>query len=907
MAKVLFQADDGNGSELWITDGTSVGTQLLRVINPYVDGSNPNGFTKLSNGKVLFQASSGTNNAELWITDGTTAGTTLVKEIRAGLTSAGSNPNGFTELNNGQVLFQASSSYDDAELWITDGTSVGTQLLRVINPYVEGSNPNGFTELSNGKVLFQASSGHNNAELWITDGTTAGTTLVKEIRAGLTSAGSNPNGFTELNNGKVLFQADDGINGTELWVTDGTSVGTQLLRVINPYVDGSNPNGFTKLSNGKVLFQASSGTNNAELWITDGTTAGTTLVKEIRAGLTSAGSNPNGFIELNNGQVLFQADDGINGTELWITDGTSVGTTLLRVINPYVEGSNPNGFTKLSNGKVLFQASSGHNNAELWITDGTTAGTTLVKEIRAGLTSAGSNPNGFTELSNGQVLFQADDGINGNELWITDGTSVGTTLLKHINNVPSNPDYPELSMGSNPANFTLFNPTTIESAVTATLAANEYNLRLTGTDNINGTGNNLNNILTGNSGNNTLSGRTGNDTLDGGLGADMLSGGEGNDTYYVDNVGDDVINEQVTGGTDTILSSVYYSLYNRYVENLTLIGTGHVNAAGNNLNNILTGNSGNNTLYGGTGNDTLDGGLGADILNGGEGNDSYYVDDVGDSIINESATGGLDAVFSSVTYTLASYVENLTLIGTDNTKATGNNLNNVLMGNSGNNTLSGGTGSDTLDGGLGADILSGGEGNDLYYVENIGDDVINESVTGGTDTILSSVSYSLNNRYVENLTLIGTGHVNAAGNNLNNVLMGNSGNNTLYGGTGNDTYVFGIGGGQDLITEISGTADVLSILSGVAEEQLWFSKVGNHLEVSIIGTTDKVTVNNWYVNGTANQLEQIRTATGDVLASSQVQNLVTVMSSFSPPPVGTTTLDSGTYASVLSVIAANWS
>ena len=551
---------------------------------------------------------------------------------------------------------------------------------------------------------------------------------------------------------------------------------------------------------------------------------------------------------------------------------------------------------------------------------------------------------------------------------------------------------------------------TIISSVNYSLSGRYVeNLTLTGTSNVTATGNSLNNVLTGNSGNNTLSGSTGNDTLDGGLGADVLDGGTGNDTYYVDNVGDNVANEQVTGGTDTIFSSVGYSLNNRHVENLTLIGTGNVNAAGNNLNNVLTGNSGNNILYGGTGNDTLDGGLGADtlrgsagndtyyvdnvgdaiehelvtdgidtifssltyslnnlyienltligannlqatgnssnnvlignsgnnsligaagddtlsggtgsdtldgglgadVLDGGAGDDTYYVDNVGDNVINEQSTGGLDSIFSTVSYSINNRsVENLTLTGTDNVTATGNGLNNVLTGNSGNNTLSGGTGNDTLDGGLGADILSGGEGNDLYYVDNVADDVINESVTGGTDTILSSVYYSLHNRYVENLTLIGTGNVNAAGNNLNNVLTGNSGNNTLSGGTGNDTYVFGIGGGQDLITEISGTADVLSILSGVTEEQLWFKKVGNNLEVSIVGTTDKVAVNNWYVGGTVNQVEQIRTATGDVLASSQVQNLVAAMSSFSPPPVGTTTLDSGTYASVLSVIAANWS
>ena len=412
---------------------------------------------------------------------------------------------------------------------------------------------------------------------------------------------------------------------------------------------------------------------------------------------------------------------------------------------------------------------------------------------------------------------------------------------------------------------------------------------------------------TGRGGNDAIRGNGGNDTIDGGLGMDTLDGGIGDDLYYVDNVGDNVINEQVTGGTDTIVSRVTYSLNNRYVENLTLSGADNVKAIGNSFNNVLIGNSGNNTLSGGIGNDTLDGGLGTDILNGGEGNDLYYIDNVSDDVINESVTGGTDTILSSVMYSLNSlYVENLTLTGTDNVTATGNTLNNVLTGNSGNNTLSGGTGNDTLDGGLGLDVLNGGEGNDLYYVDNVAD-VINESATGGTDTILSSVYYSLYNRYVENLTLTGTGNVNAAGNSLNNVLTGNSGNNTLSGGTGNDTYVFGIGGGQDLITDVSGTADVLSILSGVTEEQLWFKKVGNNLEVSIVGTTDKVTVNNWYVGGTANQVEQIRTATGDVLASSQVQNLVAAMSSFSPPPVGTTTLDSGTYASVLGVIAANWS
>jgi Ca2+-binding RTX toxin-like protein len=174
-----------------------------------------------------------------------------------------------------------------------------------------------------------------------------------------------------------------------------------------------------------------------------------------------------------------------------------------------------------------------------------------------------------------------------------------------------------------------------------------------------------------------------------------------------------------------IFSSVNYSLNGRYVENLTLTGASTVTATGNTLDNVLTGNSGNNTLIGGSGNDTLDGGLGADVLDGGVGDDVYYVDNVGDNVINESLTGGMDSIFSSVSYTLnGRYVERLTLTGSANLTATGNTLDNVLTGNSGNNTLTGSSGNDTLDGGLGADVLDGGTGDDVYYVDNIGDNVI---------------------------------------------------------------------------------------------------------------------------------------------------------------------------------------
>ncbi|MFM6269093.1 MAG: calcium-binding protein, partial [Dolichospermum sp.] len=154
----------------------------------------------------------------------------------------------------------------------------------------------------------------------------------------------------------------------------------------------------------------------------------------------------------------------------------------------------------------------------------------------------------------------------------------------------------------------------VNASISYTLTNHVENLTLTGSGNINGTGNSLNNTLTGNSGNNTLTGNAGNDTLNGGDGIDTLIGGLGNDVYVVDTT-TDTITENANEGTDAVQSSVTFDLtVFPNIENLTLTGTTAINGTGNAGNNTIIGNSGNNTLNGGGGRDILTGGVGSDIF-----------------------------------------------------------------------------------------------------------------------------------------------------------------------------------------------------------------------------------------------------------------------------------------------------
>ncbi|HEV2746462.1 MAG TPA: type I secretion C-terminal target domain-containing protein [Allosphingosinicella sp.] len=197
----------------------------------------------------------------------------------------------------------------------------------------------------------------------------------------------------------------------------------------------------------------------------------------------------------------------------------------------------------------------------------------------------------------------------------------------------------------------------------------------------------------------------------------------------------------------------------------------------------LTGGSGWDRLLGGAGNDLLDGGSAADQLSGGGGDDSFVIDHVGD-LVQESGGGGTDSVASSVSHTLAMFVENLTLTGTAAIEGTGNFHANVLTGNSGDNVIRGGLGNDRIDGGGGSDWLQGESGNDRYLIGEAGA-VVEERAGDGNDSVYTAVSYSLAEN-IENLVLRGEQDIAGSGNELANAVRGNSGSNTLAGGAGDD-------------------------------------------------------------------------------------------------------------------------
>ena len=445
---LFFSADNGVlGTELWNTDGTAEGTVLVQDIDsasPGFFGSRPSELTNVG-GILFFNADDGIHGIELWKSDGTSAGTVLVKDIFA-LFALGSGPSDLTNFG-GTLFFRADDGGLGRELWKSDGTELGTVLVKDINaslttPELFGSDPNFLTSVG-GTLFFNAVDRIDGAELWKSDGTSSETVRVRNINVANDDSQQNFNSGSAANlGGTLLFSASDGIHlGDSLWKSDGTEAGTQLVREPADFPDEPSPSSVSNLTNagGTIFFSAESAMFGVllgvELWKSDGTPSGTQLVRNIFEEIESEGvifggsSSPRSLTDVA-GTLFFSANDRIHGRELWKSN-TSGDAVLVKDINTengtdQSADSLPNYLTNVG-GILFFTADDGVNGTELWKSDGTETGTVLVKDIFEG--ASASSPRELTNV-NGTLFFVADDGINGAELWKSNGTTSGTVLVK---------------------------------------------------------------------------------------------------------------------------------------------------------------------------------------------------------------------------------------------------------------------------------------------------------------------------------------------------------------------------------------------------------------------------------------------------------------------------------------------
>jgi ELWxxDGT repeat protein len=404
---VYFNGEDNNGLYLWKTDGTTDHT--LKVAKPglFISGYGAHPFPGIINDGLLYYRSAVNSDDEdqnkLFVTNGTQSGTFKV-------TDKVLNPYEFIVMDD--IVYFEGTDPDSVhyDLWRSDGTDSGTSK---VFDYTQDSfhyfGISGAT-VAGGKLFFALADW-----LYVTDGTEAGTTFVLET--GEPGGGATPITKMVSYQDKAWFFTA-GTDEYGLWYSDGTASGTQILHAFD-YNFHHNMN----LLNGKLIMVADDGVHGVELWVSDGTVAGTIMVKDINPGINDGLDFESGYfgITIIDNEAYFFANDGVHGNELWKSDGTAAGTTMIKDILPGPDGSYPIFFRKL-NDKVAFIAADsavfGFDEG-LFITDGTDAGTYEV----ASLPTFGVNQM----VSSGDKVFFIDQ--NDEKVWVSDGTAAGTNVI----------------------------------------------------------------------------------------------------------------------------------------------------------------------------------------------------------------------------------------------------------------------------------------------------------------------------------------------------------------------------------------------------------------------------------------------------------------------------------------------
>jgi len=714
---------------------------------------------------------------------------------------------------------------------------------------------------------------------------------------------NNANYAVQFSSGNENFVAGNG-NDT---LTGGSGNDTLIAGSgIDTLIGGSGNDTFV-INNASDVINAGTGTNTVDSSINY--TLGTGLQNLTLTGtanLTGAGNSLSNVVTGNVGNDTLTGGSG-NDT---LIAGSGIDTLI---------GGSGNDTFVINNASDVIIAGQGTNliNSDIDYI----LGTGLQNLTLTGIANLTGTGNSLNNVLTGNAGNDTLTGGSGNDTLIA-GSGIDTLIGGSGNDIfeiSNASDVIKAGTGTN----------TVDSSISYTLGAGLQNLMLTGTANLTGMGNSLNDVINGNAGKDTLTGGSGNDMLIAGSGIDTLIGGTGNDTFVI-NSASDVI--KVGTGTNTVESSINYTL-GAGLQNLRLTGTANLTGMGNSLNNVLTCNAGNDTLTGGSGNDIIYGGMGTDYLHAGTGNDTInagggtdtlygntgnaeFVTGTGsdymyagsgsdtfvwgagagndtintDSSYDKDLRGQDTVVFGAgVTENMLNYqisgnnlvVENqtngtnLTMLNwfagnadqvdsfqfADGTNDSAQQINNgmatydLASGNqsvigvsgytytaycgSGNDTFTAGNGNDTIYGGAGNDYLHAGTGNDTI---NAGSDM---------DTLYGSTG---NTKFV-------TG----------------TGNGYLYAGSGSDTFVWGAGAGNDTINTNSSYdkdlrgQDTVVFGAGVTENMLNYQISGNNLVVENQTNGTNLTMLNWFV-GNADQVDNFQFTDGTSYSAQQMNN-----------------------------------
>lgn len=461
---LIYFANHGAGvdSELYVSDGTEANVSLFNNLN-VAGSSGPSGFISFDGG-LLFSAEDYINGRELWWTDGVIV--TQVSDTRAAAESAPYGFGSFGDADEQTLYFSAGDTAKGVELWTSAATSVSTK--NAVNANISGSSfpsylaafDTDYAFIAEGevgyelwvnkrgdihkvidvvnddksaiemvtvgkRVYFVGYDEDFGYELWRSNGALDRTSVLKDINLAGDSNPQNLLATPDVANVSLYFSADDGRNGRELWMSDGTAGGTVLVVDINP-TGSAEPYGMTVMG-GYVYYVADDGRYGTELWRSRLGRQDAELVADIRL----LGHAYPKQLTVMGDELFFVADNGYFGRELWKTDGTEEGTVLVKDINAGGHGTEMNNFVVVDD--LLYFSAGTANGVELWVSDGTAAGTMLLADINP---SGSSDPSGFVALG-GYVYFSAFHEDSGRELWRTDGTTAGTILVKDIHPIGS--------------------------------------------------------------------------------------------------------------------------------------------------------------------------------------------------------------------------------------------------------------------------------------------------------------------------------------------------------------------------------------------------------------------------------------------------------------------------------------